>query len=301
MRVVDFPSVRVFLVIDPSAFASRVWLLAHGRRIELGPRSVLMGILNVTPDSFSDGGLYRGDVTQAVEAGLRLVEEGAEIIDIGGESTRPGAVPVTQEEELARVLPVIEALMKRSDCLISIDTYRSTTAQAAVERGAHIVNDVWGAQRDPAIAGVAAETGAGLCLMQTGRERERLPDVIADQVQFLATSLAIASEAGVAPSQIVLDPGFGFAKDGSENLELMMRLAQLRRLGHPLLVGTSRKRFVRGTLLHEAGDADAATAATSVLLRERGAAIFRVHKIGPTRDALALTDAALATVLGARS
>ncbi len=280
-------------MIDGQAFEPRVWHLAHGRQIELGPRSVLMGILNVTPDSFSDGGRYGGDVSRAVEAALGLVEEGAGIIDIGGESTRPGAVPVTADEEMARILPVIEALAKRSDCLISVDTYRSETAAAAVERGAHIVNDVWGAQRDRAIADVAARTGAGLCLMHTGRERERLADVIEDQVQFLEVSLAIAAKAGVETSRIVLDPGFGFAKNAHEDLTLMMRLGALHRFGRPLLVGTSRKRFVRGTLTHETADSDAATAATSVLLRERGAAIFRVHRIGPSRDALALTDAAL--------
>lgn len=271
-------------------------MLAHGRSLELGPRSVIMGILNVTPDSFSDGGRFRGDVTQAVDAALRLVEEGADIIDIGGESTRPGATPVSPEEEEARVLPVIEALAQRSDCLLSVDTYRATTAEAAVARGAHIVNDVWGAQRDPAIAAVAARTGAGLCLMHTGRERERLADVIEDQVNFLERLLRIAGEAGVEPGQIVIDPGFGFAKDSRENLELMMRSGALHRFSRPLLVGTSRKRFVRATLDHAAADVDAATAATSVLLRERGAAIFRVHAVGPTRDALVLTDAALTAV-----
>lgn len=252
-----------------------------------------MGILNVTPDSFSDGGAYRGDVSRAVDAALRMIEEGAAIIDIGGESTRPGAEPVEAEEERRRVLPVIEALASRSDCLISIDTYRSETARAAVQTGAHIVNDVWGAQRDPAIAEVAATTGAGLCLMHTGRDRVREFDVIADQFQFLETSLRIAADAGVSTAQIVLDPGFGFGKDAAENINLMMRLNELKAFGYPLLVGTSRKRFVRSTLGHGEADADVATAATSVLLRERGAAIFRVHRIGPNRDALALVDAGL--------
>lgn len=272
---------------------SRVWNLAHGRSLELGSQSVLMGILNVTPDSFSDGGAYRGDVSRAVDAALRMIEEGAAIIDIGGESTRPGAEPVEAEEERRRVLPVIEALASRSDCLISIDTYRSETARAAVQTGAHIVNDVWGAQRDPAIAEVAATTGAGLCLMHTGRERVRGSDAIADQFQFLETSLRIAADAGVSTAQIVLDPGFGFGKDAAENINLMMRLDELKALGYPLLVGTSRKRFVCSTLGHGEADADVATAATSVLLRERGAAIFRVHRIGPNRDALAMVDAGL--------
>lgn len=302
MRFV-FPAgfLPVFPLMPTENLRSRVWSLAHGRSLELGPQSVLMGILNVTPDSFSDGGAYRGDVTQAVDAALKMIEEGAAIIDVGGESTRPGAEPVDAEEERRRVLPVIEALASRSDCLISIDTYRSATARAAVEAGAHIVNDVWGAQRDAAIAEVAAATGAGLCLMHTGRERVREPDVIADQFEFLEASLRIAATAGVSASQIVLDPGFGFGKDAAENLTLMMRLDELRTLGYPLLVGTSRKRFVRSTLAHGEADADVATAATSVLLRERGAAIFRVHRIGPNRDALALMDAGLHAMAAARS
>ena len=284
-------------LMDMGRFHPRVWTLAHGRSIELGPRSVLMGILNVTPDSFSDGGAYCGDITQAVEAALKMVEDGAGIIDIGGESTRPGAEPVLAEEEQRRVLPVIEALAARSDCLISVDTYRSETALAAVERGAHIVNDVWGAQHDPAIADVAARTGAGLCLMHTGRDRDRDPDVIADQIAFLDRSLSIAEGAGVEPSQIVLDPGFGFGKNAAEDLALMMRFGELGRFSHPFLVGTSRKRFVRSTFEHVGANADVATAATSVLLRERGASIFRVHRIAPNRDALALTDAALRSTM----
>lgn len=273
--------------------SSRVWRLAHGRELVLGPSAILMAILNITPDSFSDGGRFIGEAERAVEEGLRLVADGASIIDVGGESTRPGAEPVSAEVEQARILPVIEGLVKSGTCLISVDTYRAETARLAVETGAHIVNDVWGAQRDPAIADVAARTGAGLCLMHTGRERERLTDVIADQFHFLERSLAIAAAAGVERDRIVLDPGFGFAKEAHENLELMMRLTELHALGSPLLVGTSRKRFVRGVLSGENADADVATAATSVLLRERGAAIFRVHDVATNRDALQMADAAL--------
>lgn len=255
-----------------------------------------MGVLNVTPDSFSDGGRFGDAVEPAVTAALAMVADGADIIDIGGESTRPGAEPVSAEEEQRRVLPVIRALRERSDIAISIDTYRAETAMLAVEAGASIVNDVWGAQKDPAIAAVAARTGAGLCLMHTGREREKLADVIADQRAFLGRSIEIARAAGVAEDRIVIDPGFGFAKSPSENLELMMRMSELAELGYPILAGTSRKRFVRGVLGHGAGDADIATAATSVLLRERGVSVFRVHAVGPTRDALALVDAALRQV-----
>ncbi|KQT57410.1 MULTISPECIES: dihydropteroate synthase [unclassified Aureimonas] len=271
--------------------------LAHGRHLELGRRATIMGILNVTPDSFSDGGRHES-VDSAVEAALAMVAEGADIIDIGGESTRPGATPVDPAEEQRRVLPVIEALAGRPDVLLSIDTYRSETARLAVAAGAHLVNDVFGAQKDAGIARVAAETGAGLCLMHTGREREPLADEIEDQILFLTRSLEIASEAGVSREQIVLDPGFGFAKDGPLNMRLMARFEEIRPLGYPVLVGTSRKRFVRGLLGRDDPEPDVATAATSVLLRERGADIFRVHNVRANRDALAIADAMSAAMAG---
>jgi dihydropteroate synthase len=254
-----------------------------------------MGILNVTPDSFSDGGVYSRSIEAAVAQAETMIAQGADIIDIGGESTRPGAAAVRAAEEQHRILPVIEKLSGTSDVLISVDTYRAETARLAVRAGAHIVNDVWGAQREPGIAKVAAETGAGLCLMHTGREREKLADVIEDQIVFLRRSLAIAAEAGVTAEAIVLDPGFGFAKDVQENVELMARLPELLTLGYPLLVGTSRKRFLRALAGREDIRLDIATAATSVLLRERGASIVRVHDVAASREALSVVDALLAT------
>ncbi|MEC5324298.1 dihydropteroate synthase [Aurantimonas sp. A3-2-R12] len=276
-----------------------VWHVAHGRSLDLSGTARIMGVLNATPDSFSDGGRY-ASVEAAVAESLKMVEEGAAIVDIGGESTRPGATPIDAAEEQRRIMPVIEELARRSDCLISVDTYRSETARMAVAAGAHIVNDVWGAQRDEVIARVASETGAGLCLMHTGREREKLPGVIADQFLFLKKSLTIAREAGVPDAAIVLDPGFGFAKDGSENLMLLARLGELKALGFPLLVGTSRKRFVRGAVGSEDPEPDIATAATSALLRERGADIFRVHNVPANRDALRITDAMRRAMKGER-
>ncbi|PKA41385.1 dihydropteroate synthase [Rhizobium sullae] len=275
---------------------SSFWRVAHGREIELGPRGVIMAIINVTPDSFSDGGRY-ASVDAAVEHALQSVSEGASIVDIGGESTRPGAAEVSPAQEQARVLPVIEALRGRSDALISIDTYRAETARLAVGAGAHIVNDVYGLQKEEAIAKVSADTGAGLCLMHTGRGREKLPDVIADQYHFLVRSLEIAAEAGVMRERIVLDPGFGFAKDADENLELMARFAELQRFGLPLLAGTSRKRFVGAVTGRDAAERDVATAASSALLRLQGAAVFRVHNVAINRDALAMADAMLAARL----
>ncbi len=272
---------------------SSFWRVGHGRKIELGARAVLMAIVNVTPDSFSDGGRYE-TVDAAVAHALQAVSDGAEIIDIGGESTRPGADVVTPLEEQARVLPVIEALRSKTDALISIDTYRAETARRAVAAGAHVINDVFGLQKEPEVGKIAAETGSGLCLMHTGRDREKLPDVIADQFYFLERSLALASAAGVPKGRIVLDPGFGFAKDTQENVELMARFGELHRLGLPLLAGTSRKRFVGAITGREAADRDVGTAATSVLLRLAGASIFRVHDVAINKDALAIADAMLA-------
>ncbi|TIR23862.1 MAG: dihydropteroate synthase [Mesorhizobium sp.] len=273
---------------------TRRWQLAHGRYLDLGPKAVVVGILNVTPDSFSDGGLFIAP-GKALEQARRMVEEGAAVIDVGGESTRPGFAPITAEEEQARVLPVIAALAASGAALISVDTYREDTARRAVAAGAHIVNDVWGLQREPGIARVAAETGAGLIIMHTGRERQKLPDVIEDQFLFLRKSLEIARAANVADSQIVLDAGFGFAKEtAAENLDLMARFSELQALGYPLMAGTSRKRFVGTATGREPGDRAAGTAATSVILRLKGADLFRVHDVAINVDALALTDAMLA-------
>lgn len=273
---------------------TRRWQLAHGRCLDLGPKAVVVGILNVTPDSFSDGGLFAAP-KEAIAQARRMVGEGAVVIDVGGESTRPGFAPVTAEEEQARVLPVIEALVTAGEALISIDTYREDTARRAVAAGAHIVNDVWGLQREPGIAQVAAETGAGLVIMHTGRERQKLPDVIDDQLFFLRKSLEIARASGVADGQIVLDAGFGFAKETTEeNLALMARFSELQALGFPLMAGTSRKRFIGGATGREPAQRAEGTAATSVILRLKGADLFRVHDVAINVDALAVVDAMLA-------
>ncbi|MER8897284.1 dihydropteroate synthase [Mesorhizobium sp. M0676] len=273
---------------------TRRWQLAHKCHLDLGEKAIVVGILNVTPDSFSDGGLF---ITpdQAVAQAHRMVEEGAAVVDIGGESTRPGASPVTPEEEQTRILPVIAALAGSGEALISVDTYREETARLAVAAGAHIVNDVWGLQREPGIARVAAETGAGLVIMHTGRGRQKLPDVIADQFLFLKASLEIARRSGVADDHIVLDAGFGFAKEtAEENLDLMARFSELKELGFPLMAGTSRKRFIGTVTGREAGARAAGTAATSVILRLKGADLFRVHDVAINVDALAVADAMLA-------
>jgi dihydropteroate synthase len=268
------------------------WMLAHGRHLDLGGEAVLMGILNVTPDSFSDGGRFL-EPDRALTQAATMIEEGAAIVDVGGESTRPGAVPVAAAEEQRRILPVIEALAADGRALISVDTYREETARLAVAAGAHIVNDVHGLQREPGIARVAAASGAGLVIMHTGRDRAKLADVVADQFVFLERSLEIARDAGVEDAQIVLDPGFGFAKDTEENLELMARFGELRRLNYPWLVGTSRKRLVGEATGRDPETRDPGTAATSVILRLSGADLFRVHNVAINRDALIFADAML--------
>lgn len=269
------------------------WQLAHGRSLQLGSKSVIMGILNVTPDSFSDGGKHI-ELDSALAAAKTMLDEGATIIDVGGESTRPGAAKVDAETEAARVVPIIRALTEHFDCIISIDTYRASTARLAVEAGAHIVNDVWGLQKEPEIAQVAKETGAGLVIMHTSRDRDADPDVITDQFVFLNKSLEIASRAGINASNITLDPGFGFGKSQDEDIALMARMEELQRFGYPLLIGTSRKRFIGAmTGQAEPSQRDVGTAATSVALRLAGADIFRVHNVAFNRDALAVADAIL--------
>ena len=278
----------------PSPFEPINWILAHGRSLCLGPEGLIMAIINVTPDSFSDGG-QSATIDAAVGNALRAVKAGAVIVDIGGESTRPGAAEVTAQEEQARVLPVIEILAANCDAVISVDTYRAETARKAIAAGAHIINAVHGLQREPAIADVAAATGAGVVIMHTGRGREKEVDVIADQVVFLKQSLAIAEAAGVAKEHIVLDPGFGFNKEtAADNLQLMARFSELHALGYPLLAGTSRKRFLGTVTGRDPADRGAATAATTALLRMAGAAIFRVHDVAFNRDAVMVTDAMLA-------
>ena len=272
----------------------RRWQLAHGRHLDLGAKAVVMGILNVTPDSFSDGGLF-DETERALAQARRMVAEGAAIVDVGGESTRPGAAPTDAAQEQRRVLPVVEALAAAGGVLISVDTYRAETARLAVAAGAHIVNDVWGLRREPEIARVAAETGAGLDIMHTGRGRDILADVVEDQFFFLEGSLEIARQAGVRVESIVLDPGFGFAKETAEaNLDLMVRFGELHALGFPLVAGTSRKRFLGTVTGREAAGRAAGTAATSVILRLKGAHLFRVHDVAINVDALAVADAILA-------
>ncbi|MEM7214200.1 MAG: dihydropteroate synthase [Pseudomonadota bacterium] len=279
-----------------SWFNQKIWKLAHGQKLELGPKSLIMGILNVTPDSFSDGGEFI-DLNAAVEQAGKMLSDGAAIIDVGGESTRPGAEPVSAHEEQDRVLPIIEALAGDGRFIISIDTYRAETADLAIRSGAHIINDVWGFQKDPEIAGVAASHDAGICSMHTGRDRQKDPDVIKDQLYFLGNSIDAIKRSGNSENAIVVDPGFGFAKDPPENAQLLARFEELHALGYPLLVGTSRKRFIGHYTGQHAGNRDIGTAATSVVARMKGGAVFRVHDVAVNANALSIADAIISNRL----
>lgn len=261
--------------------------LPDGRKLALGARPLLMGVVNVTPDSFSDGGLF-ADPAIAVAHGLTLAQQGADIVDVGGESTRPDHARLDAESELARVMPVIAGIAAASDIPISIDTYKAQVAEAALQAGASIVNDVWGAQRDPAIAGVAARHGAPIILMHNREEVDPNIDILADVLRFLERSIAIAIEAGLPRSQIVVDPGIGrFGKTAEQSLLLMRQLRRLGELGCPVLVGASRK-SVLGHVIGKAVPAErvAASIAAHLYGVTQGAAIIRAHDVDEHVDAL---------------
>ncbi len=259
----------------------------------------LMGVVNVTPDSFSDGGRFLAR-DAAVARGQELAAEGAEIIDIGGESTRPGAAPVPEEEEIGRVVPVVEALAPAIAATLSVDTSKLGVARAALDAGARYVNDVTAFRAAPELAGLVAERGAGCCLMhmlgepRTMQEDPRYDDVVAEVKAFLEARLAFAVGEGVSEERIHLDPGIGFGKTLPHNLELLRRLPELAALGRPLVVGVSRKAFLGRITGREAGERTAATVAASLLAWERGAQILRVHDVALVRDALLVGSAMIA-------
>ncbi|MGH2915600.1 MAG: dihydropteroate synthase [Solirubrobacteraceae bacterium] len=257
----------------------------------------VMGVVNVTPDSFSDGGRYV-HAPAAIAHGLELVAQGAGILDVGGESTRPGAAPVGEAEELARVLPVIEGLRAAgAHARISIDTSKAAVARAALAAGAEIVNDVTALRGDPAMAAVVAQHGAGCCLMHMLGEPRTMQidpvydDVVAEVCAFLEGRLGYAVEHGIAEQRVMLDPGIGFGKTDAHNLALLARLDELVALGAPVVIGTSRKSFLGRITGREVDDRLAATVASNVLAYERGARVFRVHDVAPVRDALMIAAA----------
>jgi dihydropteroate synthase len=258
----------------------------------------LMGVVNVTPDSFSDGGLYL-DAEAGIAHGRELAAAGAEILDVGGESTRPGAEAVPDQEELRRVVPVIREL-SGSDCHISVDTSKATVAEAALDAGAAIVNDVTALRGDPEMGPLCAERGVTVVLMhmlgdpRTMQDDPRYDDVVSEVKAFLAERLEAATAAGIAEERIWLDPGIGFGKTGAHNMELLRRLGELRDLGRPLVVGTSRKSFIGRVDGSAADQRLGGTIASSVIAAAEGADVLRVHDVAEMRQALTVAE----TILG---
>lgn len=278
-------------------------LKVPSRTLLLGERTIVMGVLNVTPDSFSDGGKFF-TVKSAVKAALAMQDAGADILDIGAESTRPGSVEISAAEELKRLLPVLEALRGRLKIPISVDTQKSAVAELAIGAGAEILNDISGLKHDPRLAQIAARHKVGLVLMHmrgTPRTMQKQPfakNVLSDVISGLRQSLAIAQRAGVRKSQIILDPGIGFGKSYAQNYELLAKLPDLAKLGYPLLVGTSRKGFLGATLAKNGKPAppdqriwgSAATVTASIFF---GAHIVRVHDVAEMAQAARVADAVL--------
>ncbi|GFZ75481.1 dihydropteroate synthase [Hydrangea phyllody phytoplasma] len=271
----------------------KIWKLAHNRQIEISHKALIMAIINVTPDSFSDGNQHFTN-QKAVNHALRCLKEGADIIDIGGESTRPGAIPITPLEEQKRILPVIKELSRHPKAIISVDTYHFQTAKLAIKAGAHIINDVCGLQQNPQMAQTIASLNAGVCIMHTGRNRKKLSNALQDQFYFLNHSLEIAKQAQIATEAIVIDPGFGFEKNIDENFDIIKEFEQLTKMELPILVGLSRKRFLKAIIptesLLQVESLDAITATANFLLRTKGASIFRVHNVKMNKNSLLLAD-----------
>ena len=271
--------------------------LANGRSLALGERTLVMGVINVTPDSFSDGGML-ADTSAAIDAAMRMVEQGADLIDVGGESTRPGAQPLSADEERRRVVPVIEALASRVAVPISVDTYRAATADAALASGAVVVNDVSGLRYEPALGGVVARRGAAIILMHTrGRSRDMYEqatylDVVGEVLDELRESMAFATGAGVSADRIIIDPGLGFAKEAPHSYEALARLDEFTELGRPVVAGPSRKSFLSKPLGGRVAPADRdwATAAAVTAAVLAGAHIVRVHAVAQMLHVVRVAD-----------
>jgi dihydropteroate synthase len=261
-------------------------------------RPAIMGVLNVTPDSFSDGGRF-SDFEAAVAHGRRLADEGADLIDVGGESTRPGAAPVPLEEELRRVIGVVEALASETEVPLSIDTSKAEVARAALAAGASFVNDVTALRGDVAIARVVADAGVDVCLVhmkgepRTMQDDPRYDDVVREVREFLEKRLEAAVAAGIAEARVWLDPGIGFGKTLEHNLELVRHLDEIVAIGRPVVFGASRKRFIGRLTGRPERERIAGTVAVNVLALERGATMFRVHDVAENRDALRVAAATL--------
>ena len=290
----EFPSPK-------SPTLPRIWSVGS-QQWNLTGQTKLMGIVNVAPDSFSDGGQF-DSVTAAVEHALRLAEQGADILDVGGESTRPGAAPVPLEEELRRVVPVVRELARQTRVPISIDTYKAEVARQCLEAGAVIVNDISGLTFDTDMPRVCRESSCGVIVMhiqgtpQTMQLEPKYDDVVADVCRHFSQRLDALEASGIASERIVLDPGIGFGKSAEHNLQLLSHIAELHELGRPVLIGHSRKRFLKKLLGRDVEERHAGTLGVSIALASQGTEILRVHDVQATRDALL----AWQTVLSART
>lgn len=264
-------------------------LTLNGIELDFRKETFVMGILNVTPDSFSDGGRFNS-VEKAVAQAKKMVADGAKIIDVGGESTRPGYTRISDEEEIARVVPVIRELLKEVPAIISIDTYKSNVARAAIEAGAHIINDIWGAKADPEMASVAAELDVPIILMHN-RLSDQYDNYFNDYMADMQESIAIVKAAGVRDEHIFLDPGIGFVKSLSESIETMQRLDELVALGYPVLLATSRKRMIGSILELPVDDRVEGTAATCAFGVQKGCHMMRVHDVKEVARTVKMMDA----------
>jgi dihydropteroate synthase len=277
---------------EQTAVETPVPLTVGGRRFDWGSRTYVMGVINVTPDSFSGDGLGP-DVEAAVAQGRRFAQEGADILDVGGESTRPGFQAVSLEEELSRVLPVVERLAREVDVPVSIDTFKEPVARAALEAGAHLVNDIWGFRHDPAMAPLVAEFGVPAVIMHNQRGRD-FHDVIGDIRAGLEVSLGLAEQAGVPRRRLIIDPGFGFGWAEEHSLEMLRRLGELGDVGLPVLIGTSRKSTIGAALGGvPVEERLMGTAATVAIAIAHGADIVRVHDVAEMVQVCRMADAVL--------
>lgn len=264
-------------------------ILTKQGKIDLTKKTVIMGILNITPDSFSDGGRYN-DLDKAVAQAKQMVADGADIIDIGGESTRPGHTPITAAEEIERVVPIIEKVRASVSVPISIDTFKAITARYAIEAGADIINDIWGAKFDPEMARVAADYQVPIILMHN-RKEAKYNHLIEDMQADLFASIEIAKKNGVKDEQIILDPGIGFAKSMEENLEAIRHLAIFKQMGYPILLGVSRKRVIGHVLNLSIEERDEGTGATTAFGITKGVDLVRVHDVVMNARIAKMTDA----------
>lgn len=269
--------------------AGGVTMKIGSKEFKIGERTYIMGILNITPDSFSDGGKFNS-IEAAVIQAKNMVKNGADIIDIGGESTRPNYTPVSEEEEINRVLPIIRELSREIDVPISIDTYKAKVAEAAIKEGAGLINDIWGFKKDKAMAKIAAEYDVPCCLMHN-RDNNVYEKLIEDMIKDLKESIDIALKAGVRKENIILDPGIGFGKDYKQNLEVMSNLERLKELGFPVLLGTSRKSMIGNALNLPVNERVEGTIATTVIGIMKGCDFVRVHDVLENKRAALMTDA----------